>query len=98
MIHHIVLFKLSLQGDEKQHQIAVIKEKLEALPESIKALKELRVGVNFNEKEEYDFMLEALLEEEKDIELYALHPLHQAVLINEIKPFLEKRACVDVRF
>lgn len=97
MIEHIVLFKLSLEGEAKQKQIALIKNELEKLPEIIKELIEMRVSANVNPREEYDFMLLALLEDEEAIDKYALHPQHQGILINYIKPYLEKRACVDIR-
>lgn len=97
MIEHIVLFKLSLEGEDKQKQIALIKEKLEKLPMVIDELKEIRVSANVNPKEEYDFMLLATLEDEAAIDKYALHPQHQEILKHHIKPYLEKRACVDIR-
>ncbi|MDN4753319.1 Dabb family protein [Porphyromonadaceae bacterium W3.11] len=96
MIHHIVLFKLSLEGEAKQSQIALIKEQLEALPNVIDELKEIKVSTNINEQEEYDFMLLAVLEEKAHIDLYAKHPQHQQILVDHIKPYLEKRACVDI--
>lgn len=96
MIHHIVLFKLSLEDELKAQQIAIIREKLESLPEHINELKEIQIGININTKEEYDFMLHAVLEKEEHIDIYAQHPKHLEIVANLIKPYLVNRACVDI--
>lgn len=98
MIQHIVLFKLnnSIAGKEKRELLCSIKKEFEELPRSISVLRKLCIRRNFNPDEEYDFQLLAILESKEDLRTYALHPEHQRLVENLIKPHLEKRAAVDV--
>lgn len=100
MIKHIVLFKLapSLREAEKQAKFLEIKNQLEALIPVIPELKKMTVGININPSETWDFSLEAIVEDKHDLGVYASHPAHQAILNNQIKPFLSERACVDYEF
>lgn len=97
MLKHVVLF--SLDGFETQEEklivLAKIKVELERLPESISALRSMKVSVNENPKESYDFMLEALVGSIEALPLYADHPDHVEVVRSLIKPYLKARACVD---
>ncbi len=99
MFRHIVLFALDKDlfiGSEAQGlQLAKIKSLLEALPSKIEVLSDLKVYLNENPEEEYDFALEAWLPSAEDLPLYAQHPEHLLIVKEEIKPFLKKRACVD---
>ena len=100
MIRHIVLFKLSdeLSTSEKHEQINTIKKRFEPLSEEIEGLVCLRVEININPKEEFDFALIADLEGEEYIEKYAQHPAHKGLVAELIAPHLAKRACVDYVF
>jgi hypothetical protein len=96
MIRHIVLFKLKSFENEadKISRIQEFKQALESLPEIIKEIKFLSVGVNVNPSEQYDISLLTEFESLEALHTYAVHPDHQAAgkIIREV---LESRACVD---
>lgn len=92
------MFKLSEELCERDlfDIIAKAKEALEALPPKIDVLRDLKVYTNINPREEYHFSLIADLGTYEDIDTYALHPDHQAIVREIIKPHVVKRACVDI--
>ena len=98
MIHHIVLFSfekcpegISMEEFLKQTKAAF--EELEAL---IPCLKEIKAHININPKEEYHLMLHGVLSDRSEIDVYAQHPEHVARVQKFIKPYVAKRACVDI--
>lgn len=95
MIQHVVLFGLELEPEKKETHLQEIKRELEGLVEHIEALEDLEVQININPREQYDFMLTALVEDMEQLEAYAQHPLHQKVVRELIAPHLRSRACVD---
>lgn len=99
MIKHIVMFKLKefTTPVEKAYKLAEIKEGLEALVDKIEVLKSMKVGVNVNPAEVYDFVLISEFETLEDVEVYAKHPDHVAVakIIGEVR---ESRAGIDFAF
>ncbi|MBE6312021.1 MAG: Dabb family protein [Bacteroidales bacterium] len=99
MIKHIVLFKLkNFQSEaEKAEKMNEIKVKLEALKSKIDFLRDIRVDICCNPKEEFDLCLDSTVDNMDDLAAYAGHPEHVAVL-KIIREVLEKRACVDYEF
>lgn len=97
MLKHIVLFSLvDFDTPELRHeQLQLIKRELEALPELIPSLDALSVHFNENPAEDYDLLLEALVQDLSALESYAQHPEHLRVARECIKPYLKARACVD---
>lgn len=97
MIRHIVLF--TLEGfpseTEKRVHLLQIKDALEALPDEIEGLKGMKVFLNENAEEPYDFLLEAFLERLEDLPLYAEHPAHMKVVQELIAPYKSARAAID---
>ncbi len=94
MIKHIVLFKLK-EMPEKQVHLQDLKNELEKLTTIIPELKELKVGLNANPAESWDFCLEAVVADLEALDVYAKHPAHQAIVKSYIAPYKEERACVD---
>lgn len=94
MIKHIVLFKFKASG-QKETQMQEIKNQLEQLVDIIPELKEIHIGININPNEKWDLILEALVENWSDLDLYAKHPAHQHIINTYIAPIKEDRACVD---
>lgn len=94
MIKHIVLFKFRAFPD-KQGRMEEIKKRLEQLPATISELQDIHIGINANPAEKWDMSLEASVSDLQNLQIYAVHPAHQAILQEFIKPILEERACVD---
>ena len=98
MIRHIVLFGFESypSGQSKEQFLKEAKAAFEELPHHIDCLKSLKVSFNINPNESYDLMLEGVLSSADEIEIYAKHPEHVARVNQYIKPFVSKRACVDI--
>jgi len=96
MIKHVVLFKLKTFETEavKREKEQEIKEALLALTEKIEVLRSIEVGINANPDEEFNIALTTTFDNFDDLETYAKHPDHQAV-IPLIREVLESRACSD---
>ena len=97
MLRHIVLFKLKHFDNEedKLRQLNLIKSELEVLQSLIPAINFMRVYINENPAEDFDFMLETEVASIEDLPKYAEHPEHISVASQYIKPYAERRACVD---
>lgn len=96
MVRHIVMFKLKEFGtpEAKSAKLAEIKSGLEALVEKIDVLKSMKVGINANPAEVFDFVLESEFEQMEHVDIYAKHPDHVAIakIIGEVR---EGRAGID---
>ncbi len=97
MVKHIVSFKFKGSDEERRAVSEQFKAALMALPEKINVLKSMEVGINENPAETWDLVLMAIVEEMKDVEVYATHPAHLAAA-SIIGPYKEARACVDYEF
>lgn len=79
MIVHIVMFKF--KDENKALNMAVVKDKLEALESKIEGLKSMEVGINFNESERaFDMSLYSTFEDEDELQSYAVHEEHLKVV------------------
>lgn len=99
MIKHIVMFKLKGFDSEeaKAQHLLKTKDALEKLTKTIEPLKAMKIFINTNPEEEFDFILEADLESLSDVKAYAEHPDHQAVVREFIAPYKAGRACIDYK-
>lgn len=97
MIKHIVMFKLKAfdTPSAKQVKMQEIKDKLEALKGIIDCLRSIRVDFNVNPEETWDIILTTELDSLEDVQTYATHPAHVAVVKGIIAPVKTDRACVD---
>jgi hypothetical protein len=93
MIVHIVMFQF--KEENKERNIAMVKERLESLVDLIPELQKMEVGVNFNESERaFDLSLYSTFTSQEDLEAYAVHPEHMKV-VALIKELTETSKVVD---
>ena len=93
MIVHIVMF--AFKEENKAQNIALVKEKLLALPDLIEELISMEVGVNFTESERaMDLSLYSTFKTVEDLKSYAVHPEHIKV-VEIIKEVTEYTKVVD---
>ena len=93
MIVHIVMF--TFKEENKAKNIAIVKDKLEALEGLIDELQSMEVGINFNKSERaMDLSLYSTFESEEDLKAYAVHPEHLKV-VELIKEVTEVSKVVD---
>ncbi len=97
MIKHIVMWKLKDQaeGNSKQRNAVLVKEKLDALTNLVPGMLALEVGIDIGlDAEASDVVLYTEFDDESALAAYQAHPQHKAVF-----PFIaavrETRNAVD---
>ncbi len=94
MIEHIVLLKI-----KNETTIASIISELKSLSSKIAEIQDLSVGENFCDRNKgYQIGLRVTFNSESDLDKYQIHPEHQRVLNDFIKPNLEEVIAVDYHF
>ena len=79
MIVHIVMFKF--KDKNRDENIKIAQQKLNALVELIDELQSMEVGVDFNQSERaFDLSLYSTFDSKEDLEAYAIHPEHLKVV------------------
>ena len=80
MVKHIVLWKLKdeAEGNDKDTNMRIIKERLEALVGVVPGLLKLEVGFNYV-KNDFDLCLYSEFVSNEALENYDSHPAHLAV-------------------
>ncbi|MDQ6901382.1 MAG: Dabb family protein [Bacteroidota bacterium] len=98
MIHHIVMWKLKdfAEGNFKNDNAKIIKQKLEELRIKIEVIKKLEVGINMSTSQyaNFDIVLDSYFDSYEKMEIYQKHPLHIEVS-DWIGKVRETRAAVD---
>lgn len=100
MLRHIVLFQLDgfASPQAKAEHLEQIRVQLEALTQQIECLEGMKVSINCNPQEDFDFVLEALLQTLDEVKNYSEHPAHQRIVKELIAPYKVARACVDIEY
>lgn len=98
MIRHIVAWDLKedTQDSEREDKIAYIRLQLESLYPAVPQLKELKVVTTeiLKNRSNKEILLNTLFEDEKSLEEYIVHPVHQEVVKN-ISHLLDNKSVVD---
>lgn len=97
MVKHIIIWTLkdTLTSDEKQKLKAEAKKNLEALVGKIDGLIDLKVQIEFLSTSNGEMMLDSTFESFDALKDYAIHPSHQAVANEFVRPYTSARSCVD---
>lgn len=90
MIRHVVVWKF--KEENKEHNIRIVREKLEELPEIIFDIDKFEVGRAV--RGDYDLALVSVFKNMEALERYLIHPSHQAIK-NILDRGVERRALVD---
>ena len=100
MLRHIVMFKLREYNSEseKTDVLLQLKARLEDLPRLIPQIKAFEVGLNVTQAPStFDIVLNSVFDSQEDLQVYSLHPDHQAfVSFNKDKSIA--KAVVDYHF
>ena len=95
MIVHIVLFNVKETSQTKQENILQFKTALDALPNHIREIQKLEVGLNFNESPNgWDLSLYTEFNSKEDLNTYQIHPEHLKV-VELVKQITTDRAVSD---
>ncbi|MFW5961467.1 MAG: Dabb family protein [bacterium] len=98
MIKHVVMweFKDYAEGNDKEKNIALAKEKIMELKDLVDVIHFIEVGINLNKSDDqaYDLVLISEFETLADLDEYQNHPDHQKVK-DFVKKIVDKRVVVD---
>ena len=98
MIRHIVVWRLA-DAPDKAEKAQAIKTNLEALKDKIDVIREIQVGINFNETEAAsDIVLVSTFDSKEDLNTYIGHLAHKAVGAELVRPNVSERRVVDYEF
>lgn len=93
MIVHIVMFKF--KSEDKEANLELVKDKLNALVELIPTLRSMEVGINFTEADRaFDLSLYSTFDSKEDMQAYAVHEEHLKV-VELIKSVTTESKVVD---
>ena len=97
MVKHIIIWTLkdTLLVEEKQKVKLEAKKNLEALVGKVEGLIDLKVEIDFLPTSNGELMLDSTFESFEALKSYAIHPDHQAVANEFVRPYTASRSCVD---
>lgn len=97
MVKHIIIWTLkdTFSIEEKKNIKRAAKENLEALVGKIDGLIDLKVEIDFLPTSNGEMMLDSTFESFDALKAYAIHPAHQAVANEFVRPYTSARSCVD---
>lgn len=97
MVKHIVIWNLldRLSDDERAVTAKNIKRELEAIVPGMEGLLELRVIIDKLPTSNADVMLYSVFETHEAMQNYLSHPEHKRVGSAFVRPYVQKRACID---
>lgn len=97
MIKHVIIWNLkdTLTAEEKQSVKLAAKQNLEALVGKIDGLIDLKIETDFLPTSSGEMMLDSTFESFEALKAYAIHPAHQAVANEFVRPYTASRSCVD---
>lgn len=97
MVKHVIIWNLkdTLTAEEKQSVKLAAKQNLEALVGKIDGLIDLKIETVFLPTSSGEMMLDSTFESFEALKAYAIHPAHQAVANEFVRPYTASRSCVD---
>lgn len=97
MVKHVIIWNLkdTLTDQEKQSVKLAAKQNLEALVGKIDGLIDLKIEIDFLPTSSGEMMLDSTFESFEALKTYAIHPAHQAVANEFVRPYTASRSCVD---
>ncbi len=94
MVKHIILWNLKEEFNTDQIK-KDMKESLESLKGKVPGLLEIKIQTEKLESSNCDVMLYSELESVEALKGYAVHPEHVKVADEKVRPFTERRVCID---
>ena len=94
MVKHVILWNLKDEFNNDEVKTG-IKTGLESLIGKIPGLLEIKVYINPLESSNADVMLDSSFESREALTAYSTHPEHVKVADTFVRPYTEKRTCMD---
>lgn len=95
MVKHIILWNIKAEYSDKEKIKLDIKDNLERLKGEIPGLINIKVYISGLESSTADVMLDSSFEDEQALKAYAVNEKHVYVANTFVRPFTEKRSCLD---
>ena len=97
MVRHVILWTLKEEFTGEQMEVIKrgIKEGLEGLQGRIPGLVEIKVNLSPLKGSTCDLMLDSLFEDEEALKNYSTHPAHVETANGKVRPFTDKRMCLN---
>ena len=91
MVKHMIIWKMKGDLENKEERAEEIKRELEGLLGKIDGLTKMEIIIEKLDSSSGDIMMDSEFTDNDAIKAYQVHPMHQAVANNIVRP------CVDVR-
>lgn len=95
MIKHIILWNIKKEYSDKENIKLNIKNNLEGLKGEISGLIDIKVYISGLKSSTADVMLDSSFEDEQALKAYTANEKHIHVADTFVRPFTEKRSCLD---
>jgi len=96
VVKHIILWNLKEEFNTPEIKQG-IKNGLEGLKGTVPGLIEIEVKSSNLESSNVDVMLYSVFESEEALKGYSVHPEHVRVADTFVRPYTEKRSCIDFK-
>ena len=101
MVRHIVMFKLKEFSNAavKQKAAEAVKAKLLSMKDKIPVIREFEVGLNVtSDPSAFDVVINSSFDNLDDLEVYRLHPEHQAFIVLALVVASPEKGIFSTRF
>lgn len=95
MVKHMIIWKMKDELENKEAAKAAIKEALEGLVDVVPGLLEMHILTEGFDCSAGDIMMDSTLESKQALDDYQVHPAHQAVANDIVRPAVCQRLSFD---
>jgi len=96
IFHHVVMFRW--KSETTAEQLAALERALAALPGQIRELRAYRWGADAKQTPgNFDFAISADFDDVEAWRAYVVHPAHQRLVAEHVRPLTAERAAVQFR-
>ena len=95
MVKHMIIWKMKSDLENKEERAKEIKRELEGLYGKIDGLTKMEIIIDKLDSSSGDIMMDSEFTDNDALKAYQVHPLHQTVANNIVRPCVEVRLAFD---
>ena len=95
MVKHMIIWKMKGDLENKEERAKEIKRELEGLLGKIDCLTKMEIIIEKLDSSSGDIMMDSEFTDNDALKAYQVHPMHQAVANNIVRPCVEVRLAFD---
>ena len=95
MVKHMIIWKMKGDLENKEERAEEIKRELEGLLGKIDGLTKMEIIIEKLDSSSGDIMMDSEFTDNDALKAYQVHPMHQAVANNIVRPCVEVRLAFD---